>query len=419
MTEKIVRALAWLLLPAIAFAAVTQYPYFAPGGALSCTGNCTTQSVDLNSGGFLLNTLPNTKLANSTFTLNGTSVSLGGSRTLILASADFANQGTTTTVLHGNAAGNTSFGSVNLANDVTSTLQVGNGGTGVTTSTGSGNTVLSTSPTLVTPALGTPSTLVLTNATALPDSALSINVPLLNASNSFTGTSQQISNTEPRLKLNQSGAGADLKLWDIDVASAVLCIRTRTDADGAGVNVMCATRGTTTAITNESFGNATNNPTYSFLGSGLSTFTGQISSDKLNVSGSTSFSCPSNGIYVSAGNTPGACSNGVERFRWTSVGISITSGALAVSTVGSGLLVKEGTNGKQGTCTLVAGTCTVTTTSVTANSRIFLNAQSLGTVSIPSGYGISARVAGTSFTVLASVPTDTSVIAYELFEPAP
>ena len=48
------------------------------------------------------------------------------------------------------------------------TLAVANGGTGVTTSTGSGNTVLSNSPTLVTPALGTPASGVLTNATGLP-----------------------------------------------------------------------------------------------------------------------------------------------------------------------------------------------------------------------------------------------------------
>lgn len=44
-------------------------------------------------------------------------------------------------------------------------LPVVNGGTGVATSTGTGNTVLSTSPTLVTPALGTPSALVGTNIT--------------------------------------------------------------------------------------------------------------------------------------------------------------------------------------------------------------------------------------------------------------
>jgi len=51
-------------------------------------------------------------------------------------------------------------------------LDVASGGTGVTTSTGSGNNVLSTSPTLVTPALGTPSAIVLTNATGLGYGAL-------------------------------------------------------------------------------------------------------------------------------------------------------------------------------------------------------------------------------------------------------
>ena len=60
-------------------------------------------------------------------------------------------------------------GAVTLAG----TLAVANGGTGVTTSTGSGNNVLSTSPTLVTPALGTPSALVLTNATSLPVGGIS------------------------------------------------------------------------------------------------------------------------------------------------------------------------------------------------------------------------------------------------------
>jgi hypothetical protein len=44
-------------------------------------------------------------------------------------------------------------------------LPVANGGTGVTTSTGSGSTVLSTSPTLVTPLLGTPTSGNLANCT--------------------------------------------------------------------------------------------------------------------------------------------------------------------------------------------------------------------------------------------------------------
>jgi len=59
--------------------------------------------------------------------------------------------------------------SINLASDVGSTiLPVANGGTGVTTSTGTGSVVLSTSPILTTPALGTPTAVVLTNATGLP-----------------------------------------------------------------------------------------------------------------------------------------------------------------------------------------------------------------------------------------------------------
>lgn len=49
-----------------------------------------------------------------------------------------------------------------------SALPVTSGGTGVTTSTGSGNVVLSTSPTLVTPVLGTPTSGTLTNCTGLP-----------------------------------------------------------------------------------------------------------------------------------------------------------------------------------------------------------------------------------------------------------
>jgi len=51
---------------------------------------------------------------------------------------------------------------------VAGTLAVANGGTGVTTSTGTGSVVLSTNPTLVTPLLGTPTSGTLTNCTGLP-----------------------------------------------------------------------------------------------------------------------------------------------------------------------------------------------------------------------------------------------------------
>ena len=74
--------------------------------------------------------------------------------------------GTGTQVLHGGTT--PSWAAVSLTADVSGTLPVGSGGTGVTSSTGTGSVVLSNSPTLVTPALGTPSSATLTNATGLP-----------------------------------------------------------------------------------------------------------------------------------------------------------------------------------------------------------------------------------------------------------
>jgi hypothetical protein len=64
---------------------------------------------------------------------------------------------------------NASWDAVTLSTaDITGTLPVANGGTGVTSSTGTGSVVLSNSPTLVTPALGTPASGVATNLTGLP-----------------------------------------------------------------------------------------------------------------------------------------------------------------------------------------------------------------------------------------------------------
>ena len=63
---------------------------------------------------------------------------------------------------------NSDLDSIDALFDAGPLLKVTKGGTGVGTSTGSGNNVLSTSPTLVTPILGTPTSGTLTNATGLP-----------------------------------------------------------------------------------------------------------------------------------------------------------------------------------------------------------------------------------------------------------
>lgn len=97
---------------------------------------------------------------------------------------------------------------INLASQVTGTLPVANGGTGVTTSTGSGNNVLSTSPTLVTPALGTPSSGNLANCT----------FPTLNQNT--TGTAANVTGT---VAIANGGTGntTGFKLFDSSFTSNI------------------------------------------------------------------------------------------------------------------------------------------------------------------------------------------------------
>jgi hypothetical protein len=66
-------------------------------------------------------------------------------------------------------------GEIDLTTKVTGTLPVANGGTGVVTSTGSGANALATSPTLVTPILGVPTSGTLTNCAGLPIDGGTIN----------------------------------------------------------------------------------------------------------------------------------------------------------------------------------------------------------------------------------------------------
>jgi hypothetical protein len=99
----------------------------------------------------------------------------------------------------------------------------------------------------------------------------------------------------------------------------------------------------------------------------------------------------------------------------TSTTIRGSAGQLSVQALGSGLAVKEGSNAKQGVATLAAGTVTVANTSVTATSRVQLTAQDNNTTG---ALRVSARTAGTSFTITSSNAGDTGVVAYEIFEPA-
>lgn len=130
------------------------------------------------------------------------------------------------------------------------------------------------------------------NATTTPS--------LLTLSPTWTGL-HTFSSAEPRLLLSESDQTTDEKLYDFDCATKVCAFRTRTDADGAGVNALAITRGTGTAISDISIGNATNNPTFNFLGTGATNFAGGV-----NVAGT--FTSTSGAILATAGN---------PRVRWT------------------------------------------------------------------------------------------------------
>jgi hypothetical protein len=79
--------------------------------------------------------------------------------------------------------------------------------------------------------------------------------------------------------------------------------------------------------------------------------------------------------------------------------------------------IKEGTDAMMGTANLAAGTATVNNALVTANSRIFLTSQVDG--GTPGFLRVSARTAGTSFTITSSDAADTSTVAWIIFDPTP
>ncbi len=98
-------------------------------------------------------------------------------------------------------------------------------------------------------------------------------------------------------------------------------------------------------------------------------------------------------------------------------GVALFDTDIKAGVVGKGFYIKEGSNATMGTGTLVGGTLVISTTKVTATSRIFLTDQG-GTITNLGSLYISARTAATSFTVSSTNILDASDFAWIIIEPS-
>jgi hypothetical protein len=202
----------------------------------------------------------------------GGTLTIGGSTGLTTSVSGstytLTNSGVTSfvTSLGGLTPNTATTGAITLAG----TLAVANGGTGVTTSTGSGNNVLSTSPTLVTPALGTPSSGNLANCT----------FPTLNQNT--TGTAAGLSAT---LAVASGGTGVTTSTG---TGSVVLSASPTFTGTVSGISATMVGLG---SVTNESKATMFSSPTFTGTVSGV-TATHVGLGNVTNESKATMFSSP-------------------------------------------------------------------------------------------------------------------------------
>jgi len=144
----------------------TTFTEGATDGALNGTSSVTLVAAPASSTRRTIKaiTIENKDTAAVTLTISYNNAST--LRTIAKVTLNVGDTWTTDGTFDTNGSLKQTLGTVNLASGVTGTLAVANGGTGVTSSTGSGSVVLSTSPSLTTPVLGTPTSGNLSNCTA-------------------------------------------------------------------------------------------------------------------------------------------------------------------------------------------------------------------------------------------------------------
>lgn len=295
-------------------------------------------------------------------------------------------------------------------------LIVASAGTPVTSVSGTTNEIASTGGT--TPVLslvnggtipgawnlGTPSALVLTNATGLPNAGLTNSTI---SGIALGGSLADLTATNATLSFSGTYNGSTARSIGLNLGNANAWTATQTFQNIASLTNNTYDIGATGNVFNTMWGNTFRANT----SNALNLRTGGTGQEMVFALGTTTtmmkmMSTTGNIIMQNGGTFTDVTADRLQ-----------VSGNINLTTAGNKIKIATGSNASVGTATLVSGTVTVNTTAVTANSIIFITVNTPGgtlgpTYTAPSG----SIVAGTSFVINAVgttgvvTTTDTSTV---------